>query len=48
MTVYDLWKNLSKDEIAQRRQAGRDRWQRRWREGTGRDALQRKHSYKEQ
>jgi integrase len=48
MTVHDLWKSLSKDEIAQRRQAGRDRWQRRWREGTGRDALQRKQSYKEQ
>jgi integrase len=47
MTVYDLWKNLSKDEIAQRRQTGRDRWQRRWREGTGRDAAQRKQSYKE-
>ncbi|SFN43300.1 tyrosine-type recombinase/integrase [Mycetocola miduiensis] len=47
MTVYDLWKNLPKDEIARRRQAGRDRWQRRWREGTGRDASQRKQSYKE-
>lgn len=48
MTVHDLWKDLPKDEIARRRQAGRDRWQRRWREGTGRDAAQRKQSYKEQ
>jgi integrase len=47
MTVYDLWDNLPKSEIGQRRQAGRDRWQRRWREGTGRDARQRKQSYKE-
>lgn len=47
MTVHDLWKDLPKDEIARRRQAGRDRWQRRWREGTGRDATQRKQSYKE-
>lgn len=47
MTVHDLWKDLSKSEIAQRRQAGRDRWQRRWREGTGRAAQQRKQSYKE-
>ena len=47
MTVSDLWKGLSKDEIAQRRQAGRDRWQRRWREGASREAVQRKQSYKE-
>lgn len=47
MTVHDLWKDLSKSEIGQRRQAGRDRWQRRWREGVGREARQRKQSYKE-
>ncbi len=47
MTVHDLWKDLSKAEIAERRKANRDRWQRRWREGAGRNAPQRKQSYKE-
>lgn len=47
MTVHDLWAGLSKGEIAERRQAGRDRWQRRWRDGVGRNAPQRKQSYKE-
>lgn len=47
MTVHDLWKDLSKPEIAARRKAGRDRYQRRWREGGGREAKQRKQSYKE-
>lgn len=47
MTVHDLWKGLSKSEIAQKRARNAPRWQRRWREGTGRDAPQRKQSYKE-
>lgn len=47
MTVHDLWKGLSKEEVARRRQANRVRWQRRWRDGTGKDAPQRKQSYKE-
>ncbi|OYO00746.1 hypothetical protein CGZ95_08980 [Enemella evansiae] len=47
MTVHDLWKGLSKAEIAQRRGKDAPRYQRRWREGTGRDAPQRKQSYKE-
>lgn len=47
MTVHDLWQGLSKAEIAHRRKAGRNRYQRRWREGVGRAAKQRKQSYKE-
>ena len=47
MTVHDLWQGLSKAEIADRRKAGRNRYQRRWREGVGRVAKQRKQSYKE-
>lgn len=47
MTVTDLWKDLSKAEIAGRRKSNRPRWQRRWREGVGRDAVQRKQSYLE-
>src|SRR5690625_2672193 len=47
MTVYDLWKGLSKAEIAVRRTKNAPRWQRRWRDGVGRDAPQRKQSYKE-
>lgn len=47
MTVYDLWKGLSKAEIAVRRTRNAPRWQRRWRDGVGRDAPQRKQSYKE-
>ncbi|HXH36240.1 MAG TPA: site-specific integrase [Plantibacter sp.] len=47
MTVQDLWANLSKSEVVERRRAGRDRWQRRWRDGVGRSAPQRKQSYKE-
>lgn len=47
MAVYDLWKDLNRVEIAQRRAKNAPRWQRRWREGTGRDAPQRKRSYKE-
>lgn len=47
MTVHDLWEDLSKAEIAERRKARRDRYQRRWREGKGREAKQRKQGYKE-
>jgi len=47
MTVHDLWRGLSKSEIADRRRSGRDRYQRRWREGKGREARQRKQSYPE-
>lgn len=47
MTVHDLWSALSKSEIADRRRSGRDRYQRRWREGSGRGAKQRKQSYPE-
>ncbi|MDP5226915.1 MULTISPECIES: tyrosine-type recombinase/integrase [Arthrobacter] len=47
MTVHDLWAGLSKAEIAEKRAKNAPRWQRRWREGTGREAPQRKQSYKE-
>lgn len=47
MTVHDLWQGLSKGEIAEKRAKGAPRYRRRWREGTGRDAPQRKQSYKE-
>ena len=47
MTVHDLWKDLTKAEVAEKRAKNAPRWQRRWREGTGRDAPQRKQSYKE-
>lgn len=47
MTVHDLWKDLSKAEIAEKRRKNAPRYQRRWREGTGRGAPQRKQSYKE-
>ncbi len=47
MTVTDLWKGLSKAEIVARRAKNSPRWQRRWREGAGREATQRKQSYKE-
>lgn len=47
MTVHDLWKDLSKAEVAEKRAKNAPRWQRRWRNGTGRDAPQRKQSYKE-
>lgn len=47
MTVHDLWKGLSRSEIADRRRSGRGRYQRRWREGHGREAKQRKQSYPE-
>lgn len=47
MTVTDLWKHLPKTEIAARRKNNRPRWQRRWRDGVGRDAVQRKQSYQE-
>lgn len=47
MSVYDLWKGLGKAEVEKRRKAGRVRWQRRWREGAGKDSPQRKQSYKE-
>lgn len=45
MTVHDLWRGLSKAEIAEKRARGAPRYERRWREGTGRDAPQRKQSY---
>ncbi|MCT1986957.1 tyrosine-type recombinase/integrase [Dermacoccus abyssi] len=47
MTVHDLWKGLPKAEIAEKRAKNAPRWQRRWRDGTGRDAPQRKQSYRE-
>lgn len=47
MTVTDLWQGLSKQQIAERRATNRDRWQRRWPEGIGREARQRKQGYKE-
>lgn len=47
MTVKDLWAGRSKSEIADLRARNAPRWQRRWREGAGRDAPQRKQSYKE-
>lgn len=47
MTVHDLWKDLAKAEIAELRSRNALRWQRRWREGTGRKAPQRKQSYRE-
>jgi len=47
VTVHDLWAGLSKQEIAERRKANRARYQRRWREGVGRGARQRKQSYPE-
>lgn len=47
MTVHDLWAGLSRAEIADRRARNAPRWQRRWREGGGRDGRQRKASYKE-
>ncbi|WP_454140776.1 tyrosine-type recombinase/integrase [Microbacterium lacticum] len=47
MSVNDLWKGLSKAEIAEKRAKNAPRWVRRWREGTGRDAKQAKQFYKE-
>lgn len=47
MTVHDLWAGLSKAEVAQKRARNAPRWQRRWREGVGREAPQRKQSYRE-
>lgn len=47
MTVHDLWKDLSRSEIAEKRARNASRWQRRWREGSGRDSPQRKQSYKD-
>ena len=47
MSVNDLWKGLSKAEIAEKRAKNAPRWVRRWREGTGRDARQAKQFYKE-
>ncbi len=47
MTVRDLWSGLSKVEIAAKRTKNAPRYQRRWRDGTGREAPQRKQSYKE-
>ncbi|GAA3662847.1 tyrosine-type recombinase/integrase [Microbacterium marinilacus] len=47
MTVHDTWKGLTKNEIEQRRAKGGLRYQRRWREGRGREAVQRKQSYSE-
>lgn len=47
LSVNDLWKGLSKAEIAEKRAKNAPRWVRRWREGTGRDARQAKQFYKE-
>lgn len=47
VTVHDLWDDLTKADIAERRAKNAPRYQRRWREGTGRSAPQRKQSYKE-
>jgi len=47
MTVRDMWAGLSRAEIAERRARNAPRWQRRWREGVGRDAPRRKQSYRE-
>jgi len=45
MAVHDLWKGLSPTEVERRRAKDAVRYQRRWREGTGREAVQRKQSY---
>lgn len=47
MSVNDLWKGLTKTEIAEKRAKNAPRWVRRWRDGTGRDAKQSKQFYKE-
>lgn len=47
MTVKDLWADLSKAEIAELRSKNAARYLRRWREGSGRQAPQRKQLYKE-
>lgn len=47
VTLKDLWEGKSKIEIAELRARKAPRYQRRWREGSGRDAPQRKQSYKE-
>lgn len=47
MTVHDLWQGFTKAEVAEARKKNLDRYQRRWREGVGRQAKQRKEGYKE-
>lgn len=47
MTVKDLWEGLSKAEVAERREKGEKRYLRRWRDGVGRGAPQRKQRYHE-
>lgn len=47
MTVKDLWEGLPKAEVAEARRKNAPRYLRRWREGAGRGAPQRKQNYKE-
>lgn len=47
MSIHDLWEGLTAKEIAAKRARNAPRWQRRWREGQGRDAKQRKRSYRD-
>lgn len=47
MTVKDLWAGLPKADIAELRSKNAARYLRRWREGSGRQAPQRKQLYKE-
>lgn len=47
MPVHDLWKGLSSAEMLKKRAKNAVRYQRRWRDGTGRGATQHKQSYPE-
>lgn len=47
MPVHDLWKGLSPTEMLKKRAKNAVRYQRRWRDGTGRGAMRHKQSYPE-